>query len=208
VTSATPPRRRGRPPRTKSADTPAARDRILAAAREEFSERGYDKTSMRGIAKAAGVDSALVHHYFGTKDGLFNAAMELPFDPATIVPALLEPGLDGLGERLVRFYLHAWDAPASRARLQGILRSAMAQDAAAALLREFVTRQVLGRVASAVDAPDAELRATFAGSQLVGLGVLRYVLRVEPLASAAPDTVVAVVAPTIQRYLTGELVPR
>jgi AcrR family transcriptional regulator len=183
------------------------REAILEAARASFADRGYSGTSVRAVAARAGVDPALVHHYFGTKDGLFAAAMELPFDPARVVPGLLEPGLDGLGERLVRFFLAVWDAPASRARIQGILRSALTEDAAAALLREFVTSQVLGRVAAAVDAPDAQLRATFAGTQLVGLGLLRYIVRVEPLASADPDTVVAVVAPTLQRYLTGELQP-
>jgi AcrR family transcriptional regulator len=183
------------------------REAILAAARESFGERGYSDTSVRAVAARAGVDAALVHHYFGTKDGLFRAALELPFDPAAVAPVLLEPGLDGLGERLVRFYLRVWDEPVSRARMQAILRSALTQDAAAALLREVVTREVLGRVAAAVDTPDAELRASFAGTQLVGLGMLRYIVRVEPLASADAETVVAVIAPTIQRYLTGELEP-
>jgi AcrR family transcriptional regulator len=187
--------------------TSGTRDAILEAARECFAERGYSDTSVRAVAARAGVDAALVHHYFGTKDGLFSAAIEPPFDPAAVAPVLLEPGLDGLGERLVRFFLQVWDEPASRARIQGMLRSALNQESAAALLREFVTRQLLGRVAAAVDAPDAELRATFAGTQLVGLGMLRYIVRVEPLASADPETVVAVVAPTIQRYLTGELEP-
>jgi AcrR family transcriptional regulator len=187
--------------------TSGTRDAILEAARECFAERGYSDTSVRAVAARAGVDAALVHHYFGTKEGLFSAAIEPPFDPAAVAPVLLEPGLDGLGERLVRFFLQVWDEPASRARIQGMLRSALNQESAAALLREFVTRQLLGRVAAAVDAPDAELRATFAGTQLVGLGMLRYIVRVEPLASADPETVVAVVAPTIQRYLTGELEP-
>ena len=183
------------------------REAILDAARQSFAERGFSDTSVRAVAARAGVDAALVHHYFGTKDGLFAAAIELPFDPAAVAPALLEPGLDGLGERLVRFFLSVWEEPASRARIQGILRSALSQEAAAALLRDFVTRAVLGRVAAAVDAPDAQLRASLAGTQLVGLGMLRYIIRVEPLASAEPETVVAVIAPTLQRYLTGELAP-
>lgn len=185
-------------------DTRAA---ILDAARQSFAERGFSDTSVRAVAARSGVDAALVHHYFGTKDGLFAAAMELPLDPAAVVPALVEPGLEGLGERLVRFYLQVWEEPASRARMQGILRSALSHDAAAALLRDFVTRAVLGRVAAAVDAPDARFRASLAGTQLVGLGMLRYIIRVEPLASAEPETVVAVIAPTLQRYLTGDLTP-
>lgn len=181
------------------------RDAILDAARESFAERGFSDTSVRAVAARAGVDSALVHHYFGTKDRLFTAAMELPFDPAAVAPALLEPGLEGLGERLVRFFLRVWDEPVPRARIQAILRSALTQEAAAVLLRDFVTRELIGRIAAAVGTPDAPLRATLVGTQLVGLGLLRYIIRVEPLASADPETVVAAVAPTLQRYLTGEL---
>jgi len=183
------------------------REAILDAARERFAERGLAGTSVRAVAARAGVDPALVHHYFGTKGGLFAAAMELPFDPGAVVPALVEPGLDGLGERLVRFFLRVWDEPAPRARLQAILRSALTEDAAAALLREFVTREILGRVAAAVDAPDGPLRASLVGTQLVGLGVLRYIVRIEPLASADSETVIAAIAPTLQRYITGPLAP-
>lgn len=181
------------------------REAILDAARESFAERGFSDTSVRAVAARAGVDAALVHHYFGTKDRLFAAAMELPFDPAAVAPALLEPGLEGLGERLVRFFLRVWDEPVPRARIQAILRSALTQEAAAALLRDFVTRELIGRIAAAVGTPDAPLRATLVGTQLVGLGLLRYIIRVEPLASADPETVVAAIAPTLQRYLTGEL---
>jgi AcrR family transcriptional regulator len=183
------------------------REAILDAARESFAERGFSDTSVRAVAARAGVDSALVHHYFGTKDRLFAAAMELPFDPAAVAPALLEPGLEGLGERLVRFFLRVWDEPAPRARIQAILRSALTQEAAAALLREFVTRELIGRIAAAVGTPDAPLRATLVGAQLVGLGLLRYIIRVEPLASADPEAVVAAIAPTLQRYLTGQIAP-
>ena len=185
--------------------TSKTREAILDAARAGFADQGFNATSVRAIAARAGVDPALVHHYFGTKDELFAAAMELPVDPAAVLPALIEPGLDGLGERLVRFFLSVWDQPAPRARIQGVLRSALTHEAAAALLRDFVSRQILGRVAAAVDKPDAELRASLVGSQLVGLGLLRYLVGVEPLASADGETVVAAVAPTVQRYLTGDL---
>jgi AcrR family transcriptional regulator len=181
------------------------REAILDAARESFAELGFSDTSVRAVAARAGVDQALVHHYFGNKDGLFAAAMELPFDPAAVAPALLEGGVDGLGERLVRFFLEVWEQPASRVRIQAMLRSALTQDAAAELLRDFVTREVLGRVAAAVDVPDAPLRAALVGSQLVGLGMLRYIVRVEPLATADRETVLDAVAPTVQRYLTGKL---
>lgn len=181
------------------------REAILDAARASFADRGYAATSVRSVAAVAGVDGALVHHYFGTKHGLFAAAMALPLDPAAAVPALLEPGIEGLGERIVRFFLDVWDQPAPRARIQAVLRSALTEEAAADLLREFVTTQVLGPVAAGLGKPDAELRASLVGTQLVGLGLLRYLVRVEPLASADTETVVAAVAPTIQRYLTGDL---
>ncbi len=179
------------------------RDEILDAARACFAERGLASTSVRAVAQRAGVDPALVHHYFGTKGALFAAAMELPFDPGAAVPALLEPGIDGLGERIVRFFLAVWDEPAPRARIQAVLRSALTEDAAAGLLRDFVTTQVLGPVAASLGTPDAQLRATLVGTQLVGLGMLRYLVKVEPLASADTEIVVAAIAPTVQGYLAG-----
>jgi AcrR family transcriptional regulator len=200
VTDAT-AKRRGRPPRTESADT---RDRILAAAREEFSERGYEKTSVRAIAKAAGVDPALVHHYFGTKEQVFEAAIEVAFAPARNAPdAVAEGPLDGVGERLTRFIFGVWENPATRVPLLAIVRSAVNNDAAAAVFRRLVVSQVLGRVAAQLDVPDAELRAELAAAQLVGTAMLRYVIKVEPLASADPERIIARVAPVVQGHLTG-----
>ncbi|MFE2419528.1 TetR family transcriptional regulator [Streptomyces hokutonensis] len=194
-------RRRGRPPRTEAADT---RDRILAAAREEFSERGYEKTSMRGIAKAAGVDSALVHHYFGTKDQVFAAAIEVAFAPAANAPdAVAEGPLDGVGERLTRFIFGVWENPATRKPLLAVVRSAVNNEAAAAVFRRLVVSQVLGRVAAQLELPDAELRAELAAAQLVGTAMLRYVIKVEPLASADPEQIIARIAPVVQGHLTG-----
>ena len=147
VTAAT-PRRRGRPPRTESADTPAARDRILAAAREEFSERGYDKTSVRGIAKAAGVDSALVHHYFGTKDQVFEAAVTSPSRPAMRRPdASRKARWTVSGSGSTRFIFGVWENPATRTPLLAIVRSAVNNEAAAAVFRRIISTQVLRRVA-------------------------------------------------------------
>lgn len=193
-------RRRGRPPRTESADT---RDRILTAARDEFSERGYEKTSVRGIAKAAGVDSALVHHYFGTKEQVFEAAITLSFAPAMQAPKAIEEGpLDGVGERLVRFFFGVWENPATRAPLLAIVRSAVTNETAAAVFRRIVATQVLRRIAGRLDLPDAELRAELAAAQLVGTAVLRYVIKVEPLASADPEQIIARLAPVVQGHLT------
>ncbi|WP_043687966.1 TetR/AcrR family transcriptional regulator [Streptomyces xylophagus] len=194
-------KRRGRPPRTEAADT---RDRILAAAREEFSERGYEKTSVRGIAKAAGVDSALVHHYFGTKEQVFEAAIEVAFAPAANAPdAVAEGPLDGVGERLTRFIFGVWENPATRKPLLAVVRSAVNNEAAAAVFRRLVVSQVLGRVAAQLELPDAELRAELAAAQLVGTAMLRYVIKVEPLASADPEQIIARVAPVVQGHLTG-----
>ncbi len=194
-------RRRGRPPRTESAGT---RDRILAAAREEFSERGYEKTSVRAIAKAAGVDSALVHHYFGTKEQIFEAAVAVAFAPALNAPVAIADGsLDGVGERLTRFIFGIWENPTTRTPLLAILRSAVNNDAAAAVFRRLIASQLLRRIAEQLDLPDAELRAELAGAQLVGCAMLRYVIKVEPLASADLEQIVARVAPVVQGHLTG-----
>ncbi|MEV7199663.1 TetR family transcriptional regulator [Streptomyces griseoluteus] len=195
-------RRRGRPPRAESADT---RDRILGAAREEFSERGYEKTSVRGIAKAAGVDSALVHHYFGTKEQVFEAAVSVAFAPALAAPdAIAEGPLDSVGERLTRFVLGLWENPATRTPLLAIVRSAVNNDTAAAVFRRLISAQLLRRVAERLDMPDAELRVELAAAQLVGTAMLRYVIKVEPLASADLERIVARLEPVVQGHLTGE----
>ncbi|MEU6139856.1 TetR family transcriptional regulator [Streptomyces sp. NPDC047081] len=194
-------RRRGRRTRVESADT---RDRILTVAREEFSERGYEKTSVRGIAKAAGVDSALVHHYFGTKEQVFEAAIEVAFAPALNAPeAVAEGPLDGVGERLTRFIFGVWENPTTRTPLLAIVRSAVNNEAAAAVFRRLVASQLLRRIAAQLDHPDAELRAELAAAQLVGCAMLRYVIKIEPLASADVEQVIARVAPVVQGHLTG-----
>jgi AcrR family transcriptional regulator len=189
----------------RRAGASGSRQAILDAARAAFAERGYDAATVRDIARRADVDPALVHHFHGTKEQLFAAAMQLPVDPAVAIPALLAPGVDGLGERLVRFFLGLCEAGGGRSPFLALLRGAASHERSAAMLREFITRAVLGRIAASLHAPDAKLRATLAGSQLVGLAMVRYVVRVEPLASADHDTIVAALAPTIQRYLTADL---
>lgn len=198
----TAPRRRGRPAR-KEADTgPSAQQKILEAARTEFAERGYDKTSIRGIAKAAGVDPALVHHYFGTKDEVFAAAIEVSFEPALMVPALLAGDPDDIGERLSRYFIGVWENPATRAPLLAIIRSALTHEAAAKVLRTFVLRRLLERVAEDLDVPNPTFRAELAASHMIGIAFLRYVIKAEPLASADTEEIIVLVAPTLQRYLT------
>ncbi|WP_326651713.1 MULTISPECIES: TetR family transcriptional regulator [unclassified Streptomyces] len=202
MTGAQAPRRRGRPARTETDEGPGARERILEAARTEFAERGYDKTTVRGIARAAGVDPALVHHYFGTKDEVFAAAIEVSFEPALVIPAILGQGADGIGERLARYFIGVWENPATRGPLLAIVRSALTHEAAAKVLRGFVLRRLLERLAGDLDVPDPKFRAELAASQMIGIAILRYVIKVEPLASADPEEIVAMVAPTLQRYLT------
>ena len=177
------------------------REKILAAARFHFSDAGYEGATIRGIAGEAGVDPALVLHYFGSKEGVFAAAVEFPIDPGEVLPGLLAPGLEGLGERLVRFFLGAWDSPAG-SPLLSLIRSVVGNERAAALVREFVRREVLGRIAEALELDQPQLRASLAASQLIGLAMLRYVVKLEPLASAEPDEVAAWLGPTVQRYLT------
>ncbi|MEU6535957.1 TetR family transcriptional regulator [Streptomyces sp. NPDC047000] len=194
-------RRRGRPPGTESAGT---RDRILTAARGEFSERGYEKTSVRGIAKSAGVDSALVHHYFGTKEQVFEAAVAVVLAPALNAPdALADAPVAELGERLARYFFSVWENPVTRTPLLAIVRSAVNNDTAVAVFRRLVVGQLLRRITAGLDLPDADLRLELAASQLVGCMMLRYVIGVEPLASVDAEVIITRVAPVVQLHLTG-----
>jgi AcrR family transcriptional regulator len=181
------------------------REKILAAARSHFADAGYEGATIRAIAAEARVDPALVLHYFGSKEGVFLAAVEFPIDPATFIPRLLAPGLEGLGGRLVRFFLETWDSPAG-SPLLGLIRSVVGSERAAAVLRDFVSREVLGRLAEALELDQPQLRASLAASQLVGLAMLRYVVKLEPLASAGPEELAAWLGPSVQRYLTDRSV--
>jgi AcrR family transcriptional regulator len=194
------PRPRGRRP--GASDT---RERILAAARERFAAHGYDRTRIRDVASDAGVDAALVHYFFKSKDGLFVAAMQLPLRPADVIAPVLGEGLPGLGERIVRRLLGVWDDPANRTALLAIVQGASAHPGAAAALREFLRSEVVGRVAGAVEADRPELRANLVASQIIGLIAARYIAQVEPLAGMDAEAVVPLVGPTLQRYLEGPL---
>jgi len=180
---------------------------VLAAARTAFAERGYDGASIRSIAAAAGVDPALVHHYFGTKDALFLAAVDAPADPEDFLPEVLAAPADARGEAVVRMVLRVWDGPA-RPGILAVVRSAVVNEWSARLLREFVLAKVIRRVIGSLDTPAAErdARGALVASQVIGLVMGRYVLQLEPLASARPEDLVAAVGPTVQRYLTGDVV--
>lgn len=197
-----PARRRGRPPKNALAEGPGARERILVAARGVFAERGYDKTSVRAIAQLAGVDASLVHHYYGTKDEVFAAAIELSFEPTEGLTELVGERPEQLGERLARVFLGVWENPTTRAPLLAIVRSALTHEAAAKVLREYVLHRLLQRIATELDVPHPRFRAELAASHMVGIALLRYVVKVEPMASADPEQIIAAVAPTLQRYLT------
>jgi AcrR family transcriptional regulator len=188
-------------PRGRRPGASGTREAILAAARERFAAHGYDRTRIRDVATDAGVDAALVHYFFKSKDGLFVAAMELPFRPAEVIAPVLAEGVDGLGERLVRRMLTMWDE--NRPALLAIVRGAGAHPEAALALREFVLSEIVGRITATLGGD--QLRATLVGSQLVGLIAVRYIASVEPLASLERERVVELVAPTLQRYLDGDL---
>jgi len=179
---------------------------ILEAARQAFAEKGFDKASIRAIAGDAGVDPALVHHYFGTKEKLFLAAMNAPINPAELIPQALSGPREQAGERLVRLVLSVWDSPAGAAAV-AMFRSALSNEWTARLLREFVVTQVLRRAIGELisDPEQASLRSSLVASQIAGLAVARYVLKVEPLASADPELIAAMIGPNVQRYLDGPL---
>lgn len=183
------------------------REAILEAARTAFADAGYDRATIRGIAAAAGVDPALVLHYFGSKEGLFEAALELPVRPAEISARGAAAGIDQLGATVVRTFLEAWEPPETRVRLLAMLRSAMTNETAMGTIRDLLVREVFGPITQTLGVSDAQLRAELVGSQFVGLAMMRFVGRIEPLASASVDELVAAVGPTAQRYLTGDLNP-
>jgi len=192
-------------PRGRRPGASGTRETILAAARARFAAHGYDRTRIRDVAQDAGVDPALVHYFFKSKDGLFVAAMELPFRPADVLGPLVAQGTPGLGERMARRLLSVWDDPRSRAALLAIVQGAGAHPGAASALREFITREIVARIAGAVPDDRPRLRANLVASQVIGLVAARYVVRVEPLASMDAEEVVPLVAPTLQRYLDGPL---
>lgn len=196
MTEQKPPRRRGRPRGVSD-----SRVRIIAAAVDDFGEKGYDGATIRSIAARAGVDSALVHHYFGTKADLFAEAVGIPLRPDIDVPGILAGPRDEIGERLIRYVLEAFEQPEVRRRGVMLLRTAIGSRVTTPLLAGFLSRELLSRVARSLDADDADLRASLVASQIAGMLIARYVLRLPALAAASVDELVARVGPTVQRYL-------
>jgi AcrR family transcriptional regulator len=181
------------------------REAILAAARKQFAELGFDRTTMRSVAAEADVDPALVSHYFGSKQQLFLEVVELPFDPAAVLPGLLAGDRRKVGERLARLFMSVLDDPDARNRWIGMIRAAASEPAAAKMLREILTQRVFVPLAETLGVEDAQLRATLVGSQIVGLVMARHVVGVEPLAYLPSEDVARVIGPTLQRYLAQPL---
>jgi len=207
------PRRAGR-----RAGESRTREAILDAARRSFGEHGYDGATIRAIASDAGVNPALVHHFYGTKEGLFAAAMKLPVLPSEILARALGAARDRLGddfgahvgEVLIGTMLRAWDVTEVRTAFLGLLRTAATTDQGLVMLREFITSTILAslvRAAGLGDDAEGRYRAALVGSQVVGLGFTRYLLRLEPIASASIEDLVAAIGPTMQRYLAGDIIP-
>jgi AcrR family transcriptional regulator len=197
------PRGRGRRP--GGTDTRAV---IVDAARKSFAAKGYDQASMRGIAREAGVDPALVHHYFEGKAGLFAATLDVPVDPVGLVARIVSGDVDRLGWRIVETFLTVWEPPERRDALVALVRSSMTSDEAARMLREFLGREVFGRIAASTGAADPQLRGALAASQMLGLVVARYVIRVPGLAEATREELVERIGPVLQQHLVDRLTER
>lgn len=193
-----PPRRRG--PRPAGEDTRTA---IVEAARAEFAARGYDGTTLRGIARAAGVDPRLVHHYFDGKQAVFQEVLQLPVQITDVIERVFTGDPDHLAERALRAFFTVWDSPGASERLVAFLAASMT-GSSARTMQQFLTREILTRISAFAEDDDPQLRASLAASQILGLAMARYVLRIEPLASADPDDLIPFLAPTIQRYLRGQ----
>ncbi|MFT4259523.1 TetR family transcriptional regulator [Microbacterium sp.] len=190
------PRRRGRP--RGGTDS---RERIIAAAVDEFGEHGYEAATIRAIAARAGVDPALVHHYFGTKADLFAEAIGIPLRPDVDVPGILTGPREEVGARVVRYVLEAFERPEVRRRGVMLIRTAISSRLGTPLLVGFLSRELIGRVARALDVEDAPLRASLVASQIAGLLVGRYIVKLPALVAADVDDLVARIGPTVQRYL-------
>ena len=195
-----------RPSRGRRPGAPDTRAAVLAAARAAFAAKGFGGTTIRAVASDAGVDPALVHHYFGTKDDLFLAAMELPVDPREVIGGVVAGPVEEAAERFLRAFLSVWDDPGVQPALLAVARGVM-DPSAHRLLSEGFLPVVIQPVGAALGIDRPEHRMALVASQVMGLILVRYVMRVEPVASLTSEQVVATYAPTIQRYLTGDLPP-
>ncbi|OPC82340.1 hypothetical protein B4N89_16615 [Embleya scabrispora] len=192
----------GRPPGRRG-DASQTRTGILEAARTEFAARGYAGASVRAIARGAGVDPALVHHYFGSKDRVFIAAMDLPLDPETLVGTVFAHGVEEAGGRLAESFVALWEHPDTGTRLLAILRTVVLEGGSNPAFREFVGAELTARLAERIGGPDAALRANLCVSQILGVALTRYVVCLEPIASTPGAELVRRLGPILQRHLNG-----
>jgi AcrR family transcriptional regulator len=186
---------------------PVSRDAVLAAAKQRFATEGYEKTTLRAIAQDAHVDPSMVLYLFGSKEALFRESLRLILDPDVLVAALTgDTGDDpDIGTRMVRTYLRMWETPETAASMRAMLQSATSNADAHVAFRGFMQNYVLTAVSGVLGGGEgARLRAMLAASQLVGTAMLRYIIEVPPLATLSPDDVVALIAPTVTRYLTAD----
>ncbi|MCC5578162.1 TetR family transcriptional regulator [Microtetraspora sp. AC03309] len=184
--------------------SPQTREAILDAGLRAFTESGYAGTTIRAVARAAGVDPALVMHFFGSKDGLFEAAIRSGI-PLRSLSDAADGDVEGLGRRVVARYIALWEDPETGARLHAVMSSVAASPAAADLFKEFVRSEVVRPFVQRLDVSSPETRAILAGSHLMGVAFARYVARIDPLVSLSPEELISCVAPAVQRYLTGDL---
>lgn len=183
-----------------------SKQRIVDTARALFGEHGYGGTTVRAIAADAGVDPAMVFYFFGNKQGLFAAAIEMSGQVPPAIESIFTGGLDGIGERIIRTLVETMDA-SGRAPLAMLTRSAQADDRSETLLREYIDREITGKLAALLGTPDAAVRAGMVNVQILGLAVARYVVRIEPIASASLDELVSRFGPLVQHCLTGQTAP-
>jgi AcrR family transcriptional regulator len=195
-----PVKRRGRRPAGE--DTRTA---LLKAGKAVFAESGFDGATVRAIATRAGVDAAMVNHWFGGKEGLFaQAVLQVPFDPKEVVTGLLDGDIDTLGQRIVHTFLTRWDGAGGEAFV-ALIRSVAVHEESMRVLKETLVKHIFSGLTSAIGADDPEFRASLCATQLIGMGMVRYVAELEPFVSTDTGTVVRAVAPTLQRYLTGNI---
>jgi AcrR family transcriptional regulator len=191
-----------RPPGRPTGQTETRAD-ILDVARRRFLDDGYERVTLRSIAMEAGVDVALISYHFGSKRGLFGATMQLEANPPEVLADALAGPLRNLPQRLVRTVLSVWDDPARGAPLRALATAAVHEPEVARLFREMAEREMIARIAERIGGPDATRRAAVATSQIAGLIFMRYVLRLEPLASMPADELAKRAAPSLGAALAG-----
>ena len=181
------------------------REDIVRAAQKLFAERGYHGATMRAIASEARVDPALIHHFFSSKEGVFSAAIGDFFHVDQIVDKVLQPDGTGVGQKLIRSFMDLWNRQESQDPMLAVVRSAVSHADAEALLEDSVVRRTIGQIVEHTASTHQSLRTTLIGSEIIGLIMMRYVLKIEPLASAPDEVVARAIGPAIDRYLTLDL---